>query len=166
MNSSRDEYILGNTYGPSPMLRTQDSLDNTSPSRPKSTLNSQVNLRSQALANNFVASCEKNGGLTGRKSAISASRVNLNTSCFQEKKVSAVISKSPISNNVGHRMNTYRSNSNVKSASSHISALSASKRDLVVMMPLTEEVIRKEMLNSFQNIKLDCYNDLLRIKKP
>ena len=34
------------------------------------------------------------------------------------------------------------------------------------MVPLTEETIRREMLNAFANIKSDCYNDMLRIKKP
>jgi hypothetical protein len=51
INSSRDEYMHpGNTYGPSPMLRTQDSMEDSSPSRSKSdlqmTTKSQINLRS------------------------------------------------------------------------------------------------------------------------
>ena len=34
------------------------------------------------------------------------------------------------------------------------------------MIPLSEETIKKEMLDAFSNINLDLYNDLLRIKKP
>jgi hypothetical protein len=35
-----------------------------------------------------------------------------------------------------------------------------------MLIPLTEDQIKKEMTQSFTKINLDCYNDLLRIKKP
>ena len=117
------------------------------------------------MVNNFIASCEsQRDNSVGHRSAISAQKVLSN--CFQDKKNSMIIPKSPMSHNLMNRQNSYRSNSNNKSARSHLSALSNNKRDQVVMVPLSEEVIRKEMLSAFNNIKLDCYNDFLRIKKP
>jgi hypothetical protein len=75
--------------------------------------------------------------------------------------------KSPLS---AHRIqpsrHSFRSNSNVKSSRSVISNLSACKRHQFVMIPLTEEIVLKDMQTAFSKINLDCYNSLLRIKRP
>lgn len=34
------------------------------------------------------------------------------------------------------------------------------------MVPVTEEVIYKEMTDAFNSVTLECYNSMLRIKKP
>jgi len=34
------------------------------------------------------------------------------------------------------------------------------------MAPITGDKIKKEMISSFSKLKLDCYGDILRIKKP
>jgi hypothetical protein len=85
-----------------------------------------------------------------------------------KKKKSAKLSgvKSPLSANVINQRQSYRSNSNVKSSRSVISNLSACKRHQFMLVPLNEEQIKKEMTQAFTKINLDCYNDLLRIKKP
>lgn len=34
------------------------------------------------------------------------------------------------------------------------------------MVPLNETIVKKEMLNAFNAITVECYQDMLRIKKP
>lgn len=75
--------------------------------------------------------------------------------------------KSPLSQSkTNPNKHSFRSNSNVKSNRSHLSNLSACKRHQFVQIPLNEDIIKKEMQETFTKINLDCYNCLLRIKKP
>lgn len=114
--------------------------------------------RSKFLADSFVAQCETERQKMQQQNVFNQKKKSVrDTSAY----------KSPLS---AHRMqprHSYRSNSIIKSNRS-ASNLSAYKKrhSAVVMVPLTEDVIKKEMMDAFNGINLECYNDLLRIKKP